>query len=117
MLEEMQLLCMMMLLIGHGLLIKGCFKINQTIPDSTDRLGTKFDSISTVLDELADIIDEVASGSKTPPMANPLAGGSIPEMITSLLMSKMQMPSEYGPQENERTIHEIDPTPIPKTTD
>lgn len=111
MLEEMQLICLMILLIGHGALIRGCFKINQSIPDSTDRLGSKFDGISEVLEELADLIDEVAGGVKQTPLANPMVGGSIPEMITSLLMSKIAMPSNHGdPLTEEWPIHEVNKT-------
>lgn len=112
MLEEMQLVCMMLLLIGHGMLIRGCFKINESIPKSTDRLCDKYDGISSILDEMADIVDEFATGAKEAPLSNPITGVSIPEMITSLLMSKMAMPSNHAdPLTKERPIYEIDPSP------
>ena len=117
MLEEMTLLCLMLMLIGHGMLIRGCTSIQASIPVSTDRIESKFNGISTILDELADIIHELGSGSPPPAMQNAALGGSLPEMLTALLMSKVSMNNTHGPQTQQREIHEIDPQTTHETED
>jgi hypothetical protein len=117
MLEEMTLFCLMLMLIGHGMLIRGCTSIGTAIPVSTDRIETKFTGIATILDELADLIHELGSGPPTTAMQNASIGGSIPEMLSAFLMNKAHMNNTHGPQTQQREIYEIDPQTKNETED
>lgn len=116
MLDEMMLICLMLLLAGHGLLIRGCTKIHQSIPYSTNQLGSKFDGISTILDELADLIHEFGSPQQTSQMQKASLGGSIPEMLTTLFMNNIQQSKPHGQATHEWEVQENHP-PNPKKTE
>jgi len=115
MLEEMQLFCLMLLLVGHGMLIRGCTRIGLSIPASTHAIGSKFDDITDIGNELADLIHEIGSPQQNSTMPNQVTGGSIPEMLTGLLLGHLAKGQEHGPKENQRTIYEINPTPQEQT--
>ena len=115
MLEEMQLFCLMLLLVGHALLVRGCTQMNQSIPTSTETISTKFDGISSVLDELADILADLGSPQQTQSMANQVMGGSIPEMLTAFLMGKVNQSNNHGPLTQEWQIRQDDSPPTLET--
>jgi hypothetical protein len=110
MLNEMTLICLLCLVIAHGFLIKGCFKINDQIPTSTEAITSQFETTSNLLNELCDIIAELTPASQNTTSQNTAMGGSIGEILSSLLISKMTMSQEHGPQTHQREILEIDPT-------
>ena len=112
MLEEMQLFCLMLLLAGHGLLIRGCTAINASIPNSTDTISTKFDGISTILDELADLMVDIGGPEQTQAMTKQAIGGSIPEMLIATLMGKVMQPQEHGnsQQKEWEILQDLPPT-------
>ena len=117
MLNEMTLICLLCLVIAHGFLIKGCFKINGQIPTSTEAITSQFEVTSHLLNELCDIIAELTPASQNATIQKQAVGGSIAEMLSSLLMNRMNMGQEHGPQESERTIHEIDPNTTQEQTE
>jgi len=112
MLEEMQLFCLMLLLGGHALLIRGCTKMNLSIPASTETISSKFDGVSTILDELADILAEFGSPEQTSAMTKQAIGGSIPEMLMATLMGKVMQPQEHGnsQQKEWEILEDLPPT-------
>jgi hypothetical protein len=91
MLNEMTLLCLLLLVIAHGFLIKGCFQIKESIPTSTDTISNQFDTVSHLLNELCDIIADLGGGGNTQAIQNPPMGGSIPEMLSTILMNRFSM--------------------------
>tara|TARA_B100000767_G_scaffold149412_1_gene140745 strand:+ start:95 stop:436 length:342 start_codon:yes stop_codon:yes gene_type:complete len=110
MLEEMQLFCLMLLLVGHGLLIRGCTAMNQSIPASTDTISEKFDGVATVLDELADILADIGGPQQSQAVAKSGMGGSIPEMLTTFLMSQVMGGQQHGTQSQEWEVLPDDPS-------
>ena len=112
MLEEMQLFCLMLLLGGHALLIRGCTKMNLSIPASTETISSKFDGVSTILDELADILAEFGYPEQTSAMTKQAIGGSIPEMLMATLMGKVMQPQEHGnsQQKEWEILEDLPPT-------
>ena len=118
MLEEMQLFCLMLLLMGHSLLIRGCTKMNQSIPDSTETISTKFDGISTILDELADILHDLGSPPQSQAVAKQAMGGSMGEMLTAFLMSQVGQGRQHGdPKQEEWEVLENHPPTQKQTQD
>lgn len=67
---------LLLLIVGHGFLIRGCFKINQNIPTSADCITDKIESVRGVLDEVADLLNEMLDSSPksaiTPPSSSPI---------------------------------------------
>ena len=115
MLEEMQLFCLMLLLAGHGLLIRGCTAINASIPTSTDTISTHFDGVSTILDELADILAELTPPPQAQGLAKAGQGGSIPEMLITSFMGQFLAKNSHGPKETEWQIRQDNPPPTLET--
>ena len=112
MLNEMTLICLLCLVIAHGFLIKGCFKINDQIPTSTEAITSQFETTSNLLNELCDIIAELTPASQTT-MQKSNIGGSIPEMLTTLLMNNLAQSQKHGPttQSEEWKNNEITDSP------
>ena len=117
MLNELTLLCLLILVVAHFLLVKHGIKISPMIEDSTGIISGHFETTSNLLNELCDIIAELTPASQSTTSQNTAMGGSIGEILSSLLISKMTMSQEHGPQENQRTIHEIHPTQTLETED
>ena len=117
MLNEMTLICLLCLVIAHGFLIKGCFKINDQIPTSTEAITSQFETTSNLLNELCDIIAELTPANQNTTSQNTAMGGSIGEILSSLLISKMTMSQEHGTQTHQREIHEIHPNPTTLETE
>jgi len=116
MLNELTLLCLLLLVIAHSFLIRGCFKINETIPNSTNTISHHFDNVSTLLNELCDIIADMTGGGSSQGSVNPHTGSSLPEMLSTILMNRFAMPQEHGnPLKEEWTIHENDSPPTLET--
>ena len=115
MLNELTLLCLLLLVIAHSFLIRGCFKMNESIPASTDTISHHFDTVSTLLNELCDIISDLTGGNNPPPTPNQSMGGSIPEILSTLLMSRMNMGQEHGSLTKEWQVHQNDSPPTLET--
>ena len=116
MLNEMTLLCLLCLVVAHGFLIRGCFQIHQSIPTSTDTISNQFDTVSNLLNELCDIISDIGGGGNSQTNQNPSIGGSIPEMLSTILMNRFTMPQEHGnPQPQEWEVLPPDETPTLET--
>ena len=104
---------LILLIIGHALLIRGCFKINQTLPTESGYITTEIRQVSGVLDEVADLLNELLnSGGAMKPIPN-----QPPNLIESLLnsfLNKTPMASDYGDQtqQNEWEIFETDENPL-----
>ena len=113
--EELILLALLMLIGTHGLLVKGCMKLHEIIPNHGDSVASEASQIKDILDELADLLN--AGIESIPTQAITSNAQSLPEILLTGLMSNFAGGSAHGPQENERTIHEINPTPTLETED
>jgi len=104
-----------LILLSHMFLIRGCFKINETLPLQGGIITTEIRDVGTILDEMADLIHNMAesipgqSGGSTP------TGSPLGDLLSMFLNNSKATPSEHGPTTQERTIHEIDPTPQEQT--
>ena len=87
----------------------------ENMPSQTVDVEDKISGMTEVLDDIADLLNEGlqsltgASHAQTP--SNPM------EAILSGLISSMTSKANHGPTTQERTIHEIDPTPNESQTE
>ena len=115
MLQELQTLLLVGLLVSTYYLTVGCRNISASLPAESGQISDKVASCTEVLDDIADLLNEglaglsTAGGTQTP--SSPM------EAILGGLISSMTNKANHGPQENERTIHEINPTPTHETED
>jgi hypothetical protein len=94
MIEYLVSFCLILLTIGHGILIRGCFNIHQEIPQKSNSMIQEFSGIKEVLTECLDCLDVIAAEGVT--NSKSVAGESIQQVILSSLMNKMMMPGVNG---------------------
>jgi hypothetical protein len=114
MLEYFILLALTLLIVTHGFLVKGCFRLHSIIPESSNHVASEASNISKMLDELADIINDVSLA--LPESKSISHAPSLPEILLNALMAKTGMPNEHGskkPQEWE--VLQDHPTPTLET--
>jgi len=118
MLEYLTALTMLLLVIGHGLLIKKCSQLTDELEPSAQSLSTELKDITSILDDVADLLNDGLNMVTAKTTPNPQTGMDIPSLLTNLFMSKVNMGSEHGnTQEPERTIQEINIPPQNETED
>lgn len=110
MLDYLALICLLALCVGHYFLIRGCFNLNHAIPSATSVIDVKMAEMNNLLNEACEVLVELADG-KTTTTAVTQTGGSIQDMLTTFLMNRISMSQNHASQtEQERAVHEIDPT-------
>ena len=110
MLDYLALICLLALCVGHFFLIRGCFNLNHAIPSATSVIDVKMAEMNNLLNEACEVLVELADG-KTTSTAVTQTGGSIQDMLTTFLMNRISMSQNHASQtEQEREIHQIDPT-------
>ena len=72
MLDEIQAASLLLLIIAHGILIRGCYGIRDGLPTQGSAISERIDGVTSVLDELADLIHAIpehmpGSGNAQPP--------------------------------------------------
>ena len=109
MLDYLITLALILLVLGHGLLIRGCFKINDAIPNSMSEISgtirSDFEAISGLLADAVMILDEVATGL---PQNSPNSPPNPIESILTGLISNIDMGNPYASEKQEREIYEAD---------
>jgi hypothetical protein len=111
MLEELQALALLALVIAHGFLVRGCIGIHRELPEQGQQISSRIERTSDLLDEMAQLIADLAdsiptnAGSAQPP-------GGIGDLLSGLLMSKMNLGSQHG-QTQEWEILETNDNPPP----
>lgn len=113
MLDYLIATALILLIVGHGFLIRGCFKINENIPNSADCITEKIESVRGVLDEVADLLNEMLDG--TPKNAITQTPSSPMEALLTAFLNRTPMAQNHGdPQEQEEwEILENDSTTNP----
>lgn len=118
MLDELQAASLLLLIIGHGFLIRGCFDIRDGLPSTGERITDKIEGVSTLLDEMNDLIhaltDMVPSG--TPP-ASAQTGSVMEVLLSTFLNSKTPSPSEHATLTQEWSVHENNSPPTLEAED
>jgi len=100
MLDYLIATALILLIVGHGFLIRGCFKINENIPNSADCITEKIESVRGVLDEVADLLNEMLDG--TPKNAITQTPSSPMEALLTAFLNRTPMAQNHGnPQESE----------------
>ena len=87
MLEILQVSALLLLIIAHGFLIRGCFGIKTELPLQGGTISSKIDRTADLLDEMAQLIsdfsDSMVGGAVTQPVPSPM------EAILSAFMSRV----------------------------
>jgi hypothetical protein len=111
MLDYLIATCLLLLIVGHGFLIRGCFKINENIPTSADCITEKIESVRGVLDEVADLLNEMLDGTPKNPITQ--TPSSPVEALLTAFLNRTPLASVNGyPQEqNEWEVLETDENP------
>jgi len=112
MLEEMQSVALLGLLVCQYYLIRGCFRINETIPVTGGSISGKIDRTADLLDEMAQLISDFAdgfAGGGQPVAQTPTGFG---DLLTAFLNNRMNMGVDHATTEQQWEIHEeeINPT-------
>ena len=91
MIEWLVGICLLLLTIGHGMLVHGCMNWTKERRASTSVLDDRLATLATLIDEGLDIFNEVAGDAPASPIAQTPV--DLKEMLTMMLMSKMNMAS------------------------
>ena len=116
MLDELQAASLLLLIVGHGFLIRGCFSIRDGLPVTGDQISGKIEGVSTLLDEMNDLIHSLTElvPSGTPP-ASAQTGSVMEVLLSTFLNSKTPSPQQHGSLTQEWQVHENNPPPTLET--
>jgi hypothetical protein len=92
--EELILLALLMLIGTHGLLVRGCMKLHQIIPNHGAEVASEASQIREILEELADLIHSGLDAIPIP--SNTSQGQSLPEILLTGLMGNFGVGKEHG---------------------
>lgn len=102
MLEHLQVVALLLLIIAHGFLIRGCFGIKMELPLQGGSIGSKIDRTADLLDEMAQLIadfsDSIGTTPDTQPPSSPM------EMILTSLIGNITNPKKHATQSEEWTV-------------
>jgi hypothetical protein len=87
----------------------------EELPSQTEAITDKITGMTEVLDDIADLLNEAMDAVGNSAIAQ--TPSSPMEAILSGLISSITAPKNHGPTTQERTIHEIDPTPNESQTE
>ena len=110
MLEELQALALLALVVTHSFLVRGSIGIHKELPAQGDRISDRIERTSDLLDEMAQLISDLAD-STAGAAKSAQASGGIGELLSGLLMSKMNMGSEYATTQDQWEILQNDENP------
>lgn len=118
MIEYLAIALLILMVASHIALQAHCFRFRKSLPlvaseasERTVLISDLLEASAAALEDIADLLEggagSVPAMGSSGPSSNPVS-----QLITSLLMSKMSMPSEYGPSNEVRTIHEEHPPQV-----
>jgi hypothetical protein len=111
MLDALQALALLGLIVCQYFLIRGCFKINETLPIQGGVIAGRIDRTADLLDEVAQLIadfsDNIGGNGNTPPPPSPM------EAILTAFMSKTSMADHASPNEEWEIYPPNDNSPPP----
>ena len=99
MLDALQAIGLLGLIACQFILIRGCFKINDTLPIQGGNITAKIDRTADLLDEVAQLIADFSDNIGVKPDAHPPP--SPMEAILSSLISRTTMASNHATQKQE----------------
>jgi len=87
----------------------------EEMPEKTEAVTVKIERMTEVLDDIANPLNEgihaLAGGSGTHTPSSPIEG------LLNAFIGNLTAPKNHGPQENQRSVYEIDPTPNESQTE
>nr|AIF03953.1 hypothetical protein [uncultured marine group II/III euryarchaeote KM3_16_D12] len=107
MLDYLALLCLLLLTIGHGILIRGCFDMKGILPGEMQNITASFESVNEVLTECLDCLDAIATGESTATGPPPAQG--LQEVLLNSFITRMAMGRSDGEETTAKTgrpVHE-----------
>lgn len=109
MLDYLALICLLALCVGHYYLIRGCMAIQIEAGSLASIVEGKMAETNNLLNEVAEILDE---GIGAQPSQSPVTqtGHPLMSLLSTFLTRERPMPQDYGTQEPQGSIPEIDQT-------
>ena len=92
------------LILMQWFIIWECIKMKGHVTSHSTDLQTSMGDMGSLLDEALDFLAENVPSPSTPNPVFAQTGTDMKEMLLTAFMSKMMMPSEHGPQQEERKI-------------
>jgi hypothetical protein len=111
MLDALQAIALLGLIVCQYILIRGCFRINETIPLAGGNITAKIDRTADLLDEMAQLIADLSDG---------LGGSTVPQPVPSpmeALLSAFMSRTAMGGHASQSQEWEILPPDENPTTD
>jgi len=115
MLEEMQSAALLGLLVCQYYLIRGCFKINESIPIAGGSINERIDRTADLIDEVAQLISDLGDAVPATP-ADPGANSPFGLILNSLLNSN-SMGEKHASQEEWTVYPPNEDSPTLQTED
>ena len=112
MLNELIVVALILLILGHALLIRGCFDIKNGLMPVGD-LPSGLSDVRAILRQSSDALEFIAETLADSPLPQ-TGAGSNPPLLASLISSVL-MPSNHASQ-LEGTIHEVQRNSPPTLT-
>ena len=111
MLEEMQSLALLGLLVCQYYLIRGCFRINESIPVAGGGIREEITRTADLIDEVAQLIADF--GDAVPPAAVAQPAGGPLDLLTAFLNNRMNTAQSHATPSEEWEVLPNDPNPTP----
>jgi hypothetical protein len=96
MLDVLTAISLILLLIGHTFLIRGCFSIKDQLPVTGGVIAERIDKTSELLDEVAQLIADLSEGMTGGNTNSPQTITGIPDLLSAFLNSRMNMANADG---------------------
>ena len=111
MLEEMQSLALLGLLACQWVLIRGCFRINESIPVAGGGIREEITRTADLIDEVAQLIADL--GDSVPPAAVAHTPSSPLDLLGAFLNNRMNTAQPHATPSEEWEVLPNDPNPTP----
>jgi len=110
MLNELIVVALILLILGHALLIRGCFDIKNGLMPVGDLPGG-LDDVRTILRQSSDALEFIAETLADSPLPQTDAGSN--SSVLGALISSMLMPSNHASEELQGSVRQVERTPTP----
>lgn len=112
MLDYLQAVSLLLLIVAHAFLIRGCFGIREAIPTQGGEIASRLDGVTGLLDEVAQLLADLGDGITAGVPAPAQSPGGFGDLLSMFLTNRMNMANEHG-KTQEWEIHQTnnDPTP------
>jgi len=116
MLEALTAVSLLLLIITHFFLVRGCFSIKAELPVQGGILAGRLDRTADLLDEVAQLIADLGDGAPSQSPALAQTGSPVGDLLTMFLNNRMNMGGVDSHAEKEQEWEIYPPTNDPTTT-